>query len=159
MLRDLILQASSLLPSEAHDAMTYLAGDTIQKVLVGVVLLELIGMAGLAAAVAVLFRRLFRFVSKALESSNASSTESLDRFLKAVLGFKDELHDVVSTLKESLDELTTRLDTRMARSDEQAMNVMHTVLNLLIAAYESTKRRHGLSESSEENSDKEKTGA
>lgn len=156
MLHELLAQAQNVLPSEAHDAVTYLAGDTIQKVLVGVVLLELLGIAALAGAVAILFRRLFRFVSKAFEASNASNNESLDRFLKAVLGFQDELHDVVSTLKESLDELTVRLDTRMARAEEQGMTVMHTMLNLLIAAYESTKRRHNEKASkgsSEENSD------
>lgn len=157
MLHELIAQSQSVLPSEAHDAVTYLAGDTIQKVLVGVVLLELLGIAALAGAVAVLFRRLFRFVSKALETANTANTESFDRFLKAVLGFQDELHDVVSTLKESLDDLTLRLDARMVRSEEQVTSVMHTMLNLLIAAYESTKRRHYESQASKgpskENSD------
>lgn len=117
---------------EAHEAISYLLSPEVQKVLVGVVMLELVAIVGMTGTIAYLFKRLMGFVV-----DNATKTEI------ALSSFDLKRHAAVDAIMVKVGEIGGAIDAladAYTRTDAKQDTALRELIDVLRAAYEAGRK-------------------
>lgn len=117
---------------EAHEAISYLLSPEVQKVLVGVVMLELVAIVGMTGTIVYLFKRLMGFVV-----DNATKVEI------ALNSFDLKRQSTVDSIMVKVAEIAAALDSleeAYVRTDAKQDTALRELIDVLRAAYEAGRK-------------------
>lgn len=117
---------------ETHEAISYLLSPEVQKVLVGVVMLELVAIVGMTGTIVYLFKRLMSFVV-----DNSTKVEV------ALNGFDIKRQSAVDAIMVQVGEIggaLDRLGDAYSRTDAKQDTALRELIDVLRAAYEAGRK-------------------